>query len=73
MSERPLANILVELLVILLSANQSFFAPASCMLQPVLKQVEGIHGARIVDVVSRDKRSVQRPGSGSMEELPDKV
>src|SRR5215468_2369191 len=60
--ERSGLGEILELFVLKTTAREFLFAPAQRWSQPRFHAVDGVHGARIIDVVGGDKRSIQSPG-----------
>ena len=71
--EPPTGHVLIELLIVLLSAGKRLLAPTFRMLQTLFQQIHGVHRAGIVDIVSGDKRGIEAAWPGGVEELPDKI
>ena len=69
--QRPLVDEVVELLVREVVRPQRFVPPALGRLQPRRKVVDRIHRARIVDVVARHERGIQRAGPRRMQKLEE--
>jgi hypothetical protein len=60
-------HVLVQVLVVALAAFQRFLAPAPCKRQPRAQVVDRVHRPRIVHVVGRHERRVERAGPRRME------
>ena len=69
LGERPAREIVVELFVVLLAARQGLLAPPLGQGQPRIEAVDGVHRARIVDVVGGDQRGVEGTRTRGVEEL----
>src|SRR5260221_10009006 len=66
-------NVLVELLGVMDGAGELPRAPFGPDLQPRAEVVDGVHGARVVDLVGGDEGSVERARTRGVEELPDEA
>ncbi len=69
--QRPLADEIIELLVGQIVRPQCLAAPAFGRFQPRRQIVDRVHRARIVDVIARNQRGIQGPGSRSVQKLEE--
>ncbi len=66
-------NELVELPVVQAAAGQRLLAPLLRQAHARPEQVDRVHRARVVDVVARDERSVERSGPRRVEQLEEEA
>ena len=69
--QRPLFREVVELAVVEAAAGERFLAPPLALQQPRQQQVDRVHRPRVVDVVGRDERGVERPRARGVKQLED--
>jgi hypothetical protein len=74
LSERPVLEVIVELFVVERASREDLFAvPALGRRQPIGQTVDGVHRARIVDVIRGDQRRIEAARARCMEQLEYEV
>ena len=71
LAQRAGRHEVVELPVVQAPAAKGLPAPAPRLAQPRPETVDGVHRARVVDVVGRDQGGVERARTGGVEHLED--
>ena len=64
-------HVIVELLVVEAAAADGFLVPLLCVHQARQQLIHGVHRARVVDVIARHGRRIERPRPRDVERLVD--
>ncbi len=67
--QRPVLDVVVELAVVQAAARQRLLAPALGHREPWPEVIDGVHRARIVDVIGGHERRVEAARPGGVEQL----